>query len=112
MVKAALATALEYDGKTLQDMERDILKQAKEEDEKKDKPKGRLGLLAPFNLAWHAGKGGINLMGNSAVTLGETAAKFDRGMSDADKPLDVMAARTKMLNRAIEDLQARHPHLN
>ena len=38
MVKAALATALEYDGKTLQDMEHDILKQAKEEEKKQDKP--------------------------------------------------------------------------
>ena len=112
MVKAALATALEYDGKTLQDMERDILKQAKEEEKKQDKPKSRLGVFAPLALAGSATKATINGMGNSAITLGETAAKFDRGMSDADKPLDAMAARTKMLHRAIEDLQARHPHLS
>ena len=63
-------------------------------------------------LAGHGAVAGVNAVGNGAISLGETAAKFDRGMSDADKPLDAMATRTKMLTRAIEDLQARHPHLN
>ena len=110
MVKAALATALEYDGKTLADFERDILKQAKEEDKKKDS-KPRLGMLAPFMLVGSAAKGTANAMGNSAITAGELAGKLDESMDAADNPLNLMNARKQMLQRAIEDLQARHPHL-
>ncbi len=114
VIKAALALELENYGKTLADFEADLLKTAADKkDEKKDGGKGPLRLVPPLvNLGFVTGKGVINTMGQGAVLAGQQAARIDEKMDNDDKPAAALASRKAVLEKAIANLKAKHPHIN
>ena len=115
MVKAALAVELEQYGKTLANFEEDLLKTAKDKDKDKDEkkePKGMGRMVLPLGmLGYSAGKAGINIMGQGAVLAGQTAAKMDEKMENDDKASNALYSRKSVLDKAIQNLQAKHPNL-
>jgi hypothetical protein len=116
MVKAALAVELDGYGKTLADFEADLLKTAKDEKDKKDKKEsGSLIARMAFPLSalgFAAGKGVANTVGQSAVLAGQQAARVDEKMDNDDKVVNDIHSRKAVLNKAIQNLKAKHPDLN
>jgi hypothetical protein len=116
MVKAALAVELEQYGKTLADFEEDLLKTAKDKDKDKDEkkePKGPGRMALPLiGLGAAATKFTANTMAQGAVLAGQTAAKMDEKMENDDKHSNALYARKAVLDKAIQNLKAKHPHLN